>query len=478
MDRRRSALADWLAAGVIGALVFAWFGHAFLNYDTFYALVWGGDLAHGRTPDYSVPVAPTPHPLAELFGILLAPFGAGAEDVILALGLLALGLLAVGLFRLGQELFSVWVGVAAAAILLTRVPILNFGIRGYVDLPTCAFVVWAAVVEARRPRRGAPVLILLTLAGLLRPEAWLYAAAYCAWLLLDPAWRVPRRMAMAIALTAAAPVIWMASDLLITGNALHSLSGTHNLAEQLGRKTGITALPGTAPRRLGEILRLPELLAAVAGLAFGIAYMRRRIVMPLAIAALNGVAYTAFAIAGLPLLGRYLFVAASMIALFAGLGALGWTALPREHPGRRAWTAAGAVALLAIVVFFPLQQVDRLTALKDDIAARDRIQADLHDLVEQPAVKRELRACPRIYVPSHRPVPLIALWAGVSPKRVVAPRGRASGCVVVPTTPEVAALAVLDPNEPGTTRGVHLNAPDARNRSWAFARNAQIAGSG
>src|SRR3954451_5846768 len=103
MFRRRRALVDWLAAGGIGALVFAWFGHAFLNYDTFYALVWGGDLAHGRTPQYSVPVAPTPHPLAELAGIALAPFRTGAaEDLMLALGLLGFGMLVVGVFRLGQ----------------------------------------------------------------------------------------------------------------------------------------------------------------------------------------------------------------------------------------------------------------------------------------------------------------------------------------------------------------------------------------
>src|SRR5213080_2722340 len=122
MTRRRRTLADWLAAGVIGALVFAWFGHEFLNYDTFYALVCGGDLAHGRTLQYSVPVAPTPHPLAELVGFLLAPFGAGAEDLMLAIGLLALGMLAVGLFRLGQELFGWMAGLVAAAIILTRVP--------------------------------------------------------------------------------------------------------------------------------------------------------------------------------------------------------------------------------------------------------------------------------------------------------------------------------------------------------------------
>ena len=465
-------LADWLAAGVIGALVFAWFGHAFLNYDTFYALVWGSDLAHGRTPDYTVPVAPTPHPLAQLVGIVLTPFGSGAEDIMLALGLLGLGMLAVGLFRLGQEIAGAWVGVAAAVILMTRVPILNFGIRGYVDLPTAAFVVWAVVLETRKRRRGVPVLILLTLAGLLRPEAWLYAGAYGVWLLLDPEWRSGGNLWKAIGLAAAAPLIWMFSDLLITGSPVHSLSGTHDLAAELGRRTGITELPSVAPRRMGEILRLPEGLAALAGIGFGLAFMRHKVALPLVVIGLNGLAYTAFAIARLPLLGRYLFVAASMFAVFAGLGILGWTALEREHRGRTAWLAVGVAAMLAVVVFFPLQQADRLDTLKDDIAARDRIQADLHELVQRPDVKRGLRACPRVYVPSHRLVPLIGLWADVRPSRIVTlPDDRSSPdeCLVFPANRTVARLAVLDPREPDASLGAYTGPVDARNRSWVFS---------
>jgi hypothetical protein len=277
------------------------------------------------------------------------------------------------------------------------------------------------------------------------------------------------RVIRLIALGAAAPLIWMGSDLLITGNPLHSLTGTHDLAAALGRKTGIDALPQVAPRRLGEILRLPELLAAVGGFAFGLAWMRDRVRLPVAIAVLNGLAFTAFAIAGLPLLGRYLFVAASMLALLAALGALGWTALAREHPGRRAWTAVGTAALLAIIAFFPLQQVDRLDALKADIAARDRIQADLRELVRRPDVKTALHACPRVFVPTHRLVPLIALWADLRPQHIVTSRGAAGGCVVFPATEQVAKLAVLDPNEPGASLGSYHGRVDVRNRSWLFA---------
>ena len=476
MFRARRGLADWLAAGVIGALVFAWFGHAFLNYDTFYALVWGSDLAHGRAPDYSVPVAPTPHPLAELIGIVLTPFGAGAEDLMLAIGLLALGMLTVGLFRLGHELFGLWAGLLAAAIVITRVPILSFGVRGYVDLPTAAFVVWAAVLEVRRPHRGAPVLILFGLAGLLRPEAWLYSAVYWFWLVTTAPDRSHIRQWTALA--AAAPLIWLGSDLLITGNPFHSLSGTHDLAAELGRKTGLTSLPEVAPRRLGEILRLPEALAAVAGLVFALKWLRERAHLPLVIALLNAVAFTAFAIARLPLLGRYLFVAAAMLTVFAGAGALGWRALPADHPGRRVWKAVGVAALLAIAVFFPLQQTDRLDVLHDDIAARDRVQADLEDLVQRADVKRALRACPRVYVLSHRPVPLVRLYAGLPPDRVIAPRERATGCLVVPVTEEALRLTVLDPNEPNA-EGAYVSGRGAKqNRSWQFAPRGTIAASG
>src|SRR3954464_14620128 len=114
MSRLRRGPLDALAAALIGLAIFAFFGRTFLNYDTFYSLLWGSDLAHGRTPDYRVRVAPTPHPLAMLVGIPASLFGNGGEGVMLAIVLLGIGFLVVGIFRLGQELFSWQVGLLAA----------------------------------------------------------------------------------------------------------------------------------------------------------------------------------------------------------------------------------------------------------------------------------------------------------------------------------------------------------------------------
>ena len=65
--------------------------------------------------------------------------------------------------------------------MLTRAPFLSNGLRAYVDLPYMA--------SARRaggrdepPRAGWPVLALLAVAGLLRPEAWLFSVAYLGYL--------------------------------------------------------------------------------------------------------------------------------------------------------------------------------------------------------------------------------------------------------------------------------------------------------
>ena len=74
----------------------------------------------------------------------------------------------------------------------------------------------------------------------------------------------------------------------------------------------------------------------------------------------------------------------------------------------------GLLVLVGIVAFVP-QQADRLNALRDDIANRERVQADLHELVKLPAAREALHRCGTLFVPNHRPVPELAYWTGRRP---------------------------------------------------------------
>ena len=85
------------------------------------------------------------------------------------------------------------------------------------------------------------------------------------------------------------------------------------------------------PRRLGEILRWVPLVGGTAGFFLALRYARERALVPAALAVLGGVAFVGIGIAGLSLLGRYLFLPAAMLAIFFGYAALGWSEMPRER---------------------------------------------------------------------------------------------------------------------------------------------------
>ena len=438
-------------------------GPGLVNYDTLYALVWGRQLAHGEIPDLEVPIAPTPHPLANLGATLLAPLsswqpdGAGALNgepaaiVVVALAYVSLALLGWVVFALAREWFNTAAGALAALIVLTRVPVLDFGARAYVDIPFLVLVLAALLVETRRPRVGTPVLALLALAGLLRPEAWLFSAAYLLWLLWPGlrahAGRARPRAAAAwldavplLLLAASAPLLWALHDLLLTGDPLHSLTGTRDNAALLGRVTGIEHVPATVPRRLGEILREPVLLAAAGGGLLALAWRRNRHVrLGTAAGVLALAAFCVLAAAGLPIITRYLLLTATLLAIFAGAGVFGWIEL---LPGRERtwWARFGVVALLALLAFVP-SQAARIDRLGNALARQEAIQAKLGELAADVSTTHP------IAVPNRRPIPLLALWLEVDPAAVVDAQEDglpARGSYLVPASARVARDYILD----------------------------------
>ena len=123
-------------------------------------------------------------------------------------------------------------------MILTRIPVLSFGVRAYVDIPYVALALGAILAEARG-RGPRLVLVLLALAG---PAA--DPRPGCS---RSPTWRGSATSGCLPLAVAAAPVIWMAHDLVLAGDPLHSLLGTRDNAEVLERTTGLSAVPRHRP---------------------------------------------------------------------------------------------------------------------------------------------------------------------------------------------------------------------------------------
>lgn len=397
MTRERAVVAALALLAVLVAAVVP----THPNYDSYYHLVWGRELLDGMAPSFEAYQAPTQHPLFVVVGGLVGLVGGGADRVLVALTAVALVLLAWAVFRLTDTIFGRWPALLAAFFTGSSFAFLLYAARAYVDIPFLALVLWAAALEARGARsRG--VAAVLAVAGLLRPEAWVLAGFY--WLVRGPLLaRAPRPDLLALA--ALAPLVWALVDLAVTGDPLYSLNATSDLADELNRNTGLSAVPGSFVSFLAATVRLPVAMAGVAGLviAWRLRGGPRSIAVPLALFAAGAFTFVATGLAGLSVLPRYLTVPAVALCVFAGYGVAGWTTLPRDAPGRRPWRALTVLAVLGGLVFFAIKApvLERLvTELRFTRATHD----ELVTLLRTPAVKDGLRCGPLTF-PNFRLVP-------------------------------------------------------------------------
>jgi hypothetical protein len=472
--RAYASPSKWLSPAltiVLGAaLLWVIAGVGFVNYDTLYALVWGQQLSRGELPQYELPIAPTPHPLIEALGVPLAPLGASATTAVtVALAFLALASCGWVVYQLARAWFGRAAAVVAALVLLTRVPVLSYGVRAYVDVPYMLLVLCALLVETRKRRAGAPVLVLLALAGLLRPEAWAFSAVYWIYLLVyskrsHPA-RTREQLAWLTLLAAAAPIVWVLSDLLVTGDAMWSLTNTKHTATALHRPTGIGNVPQYIPRRIGEVLRPAVLAGAALGGALSLAWLRDKTILAAAAGVTAVVVFAAMATAGLPIDTRYAFLTGAILCVFCGAGVFGWSALPKDDRRRLPWMAAGGAVLLALILTLP-GQVKSAHKELHNLARQESIQDDLLALVHSKAIALQ---CGPVGVPNHAPIPLLALYLKAPPSLVVSAQAKpiATGTYVDPASIEVEHAYVLDPRDPHSAVSIPPGFTASQsNRSW------------
>ena len=72
IERRASSLGALVSVAAGAVVLWLICGVGFANYDTLYALAWGGQLSRGQTPTYDVAIAPTPPVMYILLPIMLS----------------------------------------------------------------------------------------------------------------------------------------------------------------------------------------------------------------------------------------------------------------------------------------------------------------------------------------------------------------------------------------------------------------------
>jgi hypothetical protein len=394
-----------------------------------------------------VPFRPAGHPLTTFVGLLGEPLGRdGAAELLRWVALLGAGAFVASVFRLTQALFGTLAGAIAAVLLATRSPLWGFSELAFLDSWAAAFVVWAALFEVRTPRCGAPVFVLLGFAGLVRPEVWLFAAVYWIWIALGSRERALRMLPLA----ALAPLVWMVWDLATAHEFLPSVRTDEGLPEATSSAGhGLGHAPSAVVRYIGGFARPPEIAAAVVGFVLVWLSDWRRTLIPIALTAINVLAFALVAARNGPLEQRYLLVASAIPLVFAAHAiAQGVAAAGRRR-------VAGIACALACLAYAPID-IGRLIVVRDQVRVSDDVYSDLRTVVQAPATRCTLRG--HVHVDDVRLRPFVAYWGAIPERRVdTGPGGSGTLVALDPVAQELSSRSLpkspdADPAAPPSWR--------------------------
>jgi hypothetical protein len=448
------------AAGAL--VVFAVFViyRTYPNYDTYYTLIWGKELANWQLPDYDVFRTPTPHPLATLVGWAMAPFGTASDRILVLASLFALLAFYVVAFVFTERLLGRWIALLAVALLLTRTDMQLLALRAMFDLPFYLLVFGAALLELRRPRCGWPVLAVLALAGLLRPEAWLLAGVY--WLYLAPV--TPRPVLIRYALlVVAAPLIWMAWDLIVTGQPLYSFTSTREVSGEFGRNRGVIDAIEHIPQYAGGSDRVVTVGVGGLGLLLAVYILRRRAALPLALGGLGVATFLIIAAAGLSVIPRYMTIPSLLLTLCAAVALGGWTLVHERTPRR---VAIGIAIVSVLVLGWRAPQLARdYDKLAEQATFIEAQHTGLKAILNAPRAVEALQRCRPITVPTHSAIPVIRYETGLPKGALQASIGQRR-----PPTSGVLLIGKTFNFEPSSGRAVTSTASSSARKRWSNKR--------
>jgi multisubunit Na+/H+ antiporter MnhB subunit len=388
----------WWSATVALALlsiVTAYWAGTRPGFDPYGWLVWGRQTLLGSLDTNA---APSWKPLSYIFTV---PYALAGHRLELRLWMITVVFVSLGgmLFagRIAYKLTDAppqrrWAGIAAGVFaglaLLGLQDYAHYVLSSQSDpmiVPLCL-----GAIDCHLYKRHRAAIALGVLAALGRPEVWPFLALYSIWCwraVPSTRWWVAGGLAVVVVLWFGIPALTSRSPFVAASNALGS-----------GRRLTNDKVFGTVGRFL-DLNELPVELAAL--VAVGFAVLRRdRVVLGLAVGVVLWVVVEiAFALHGWPGLGRYMFEAAAVTVVLAGV-AVGWLLLLGSEAGRslpvRVPSWVGAVVVAVLVVSLLPAALSHLRSEHRDLRQQRLRTAEINRLA--PVVSRlggaaRLRAC-------------------------------------------------------------------------------------
>jgi hypothetical protein len=340
---------------------------AAMGYDAWAWMVWGRELAHldlattGGPSFKPLPVIVVA-PLSVLGGIAPAVWLAGMRACAVASLLLA--------YRLGTRLAGPAAGAVAAVGLALSADLYRTALLGSAEPALIALTLGA--VDRHLDGRRDWALVLVAVAGLIRPEAWVLLGAYGVYVWL----REPRLRALVAAAVVLPPALWLGLDWAGSGDPLHASSTATEATEGSAAHASVPAFE--VVRRAADAVIVPTLVLAAVGLVEAARRRDRRVLAIAALAIAWIVVVAIMAEAGFTGTRRYLAAPAAAICAVSGVG-LAWL-LSAVRGGRTRVAAACAIAALSLVPAFvrareegrtlsvARSQADQLDELRDAVA--------------------------------------------------------------------------------------------------------------
>jgi hypothetical protein len=385
---------------------------------------------------------------------VLAPFGLAADRLLVLMTLVTWVGLLWAVYRFTKHLLGTLVAAVAVLVLLTRTDLEFFALRGVVDIWFLFLVFLAAALEVERPRRGWPVMALLALAGLIRPEAWVLSGVYVLWLLPE---KGLRGIWPYVLLAASAPVAWLAWDWIVTGKPLYSLTSTRETAGEFKRNRGVFEAAKLVPDYVGSNEKIVNVAIGGLGTVTALWMLRRRALIPLALMAIGLATFLAIAAAGLSVIPRYLAVPSILFNLGVAVSLTAWLLV--RAPKRVHRMLLGLFVLSLLVGAWravPYEKDFRKLHGQETFVKGQHV--GLKNILDDPKVVPLLSTCRPITTPTHSAVPVIRYQTGL-PKDAFEPS-------IAQAKPPTRGLLLI-----GTTFNFEPNA--ARSTSGVSERSAR-----